>query len=54
MSETLKIGDRFQNGVELTTGGIMWGTVQTVKRFTSDGRPMYRAKWGKVDKIAEH
>ena len=54
MNDPIKPGDRFQNGVELTTGEIMWGTIQTVKRLMPDGRPMYRAKWGKVDKIAEH
>ena len=47
-------GDRIQIGVELMggSGRILWGTVQTVKMLYSDGRPIYRAKWGKVDKIA--
>jgi hypothetical protein len=54
MNEPIKHGDRFQNGVMLTTDEIMWGTIQTVKQLTSDGKPIYRAKWGKVDKIAEH
>ncbi len=54
MNEPIKTGDRFQNGVMLTTGDIMWGTIQTAKRITDDGRPLYRPKWGKVDKISEH
>jgi hypothetical protein len=54
MNEPIKPGDRFQNGVMLTTDEIRWGSIQTVKRLTSDGKPIYRAKWGKVDKIADH
>jgi len=46
-------GDRIQIGTKLVSGEVWWGSVQTVLRFY-DGRPMYRPKWAKVDKIATH
>lgn len=53
MNPSLNVRDRFQVGTELTSGDIMWGSIQTVLRLY-DGRPMYRPKWAKVDKIATH
>lgn len=46
-------GDKIQIGTELTSGEIWWGSIQTVLRVY-DGRPMYRPKWAKVDKLATH
>ena len=50
----LSIGDKFQNGVLLQDGEIFWGSIQVVKRLSSEGNPIYRARFGKIDKIAEH
>lgn len=53
MNEPIKAGEKFQVGTMLTSGNILWGTTQTAKRIRDDGKPIYRAKWGKVDKIAD-
>jgi hypothetical protein len=50
----LRIGDKFQNGVMIQGGEILWGSIQTVKRLSSEGNPIFRAKWGKINKIAEY
>jgi hypothetical protein len=49
----LREGDKFQVGVMLTNGEIVWGTIQTVKRM-SDMGPCYRPPFAKVDKYARH
>jgi hypothetical protein len=54
MNEKLDVGDIFENGVMIQDGTILWGTTQVVKRLSNEGNPIYRAKWGKVDKIAEY
>jgi hypothetical protein len=49
----LTIGDKIQRGTPIQDGSIFWGSIQIVKKFSSEGFPMYRARYGKVDKIAE-
>lgn len=48
----LHIGDKIQIGTPIQDGRVFWGSEQVVKRFSTDGFPIYRAKWGKVDRIA--
>jgi hypothetical protein len=50
MNPKLNKGDKFQVGTNMVGGYIMWGTIQTAQRIDPDGSPVYRPKWGKVDK----
>ena len=46
-------GDLFQVGTLLEDGTTFWGRIQTVRGISSDGRPVYRPKWAKVDKCPD-
>lgn len=48
----VKVGDKIQIRVDLLGGGFFWGTIQTVKWISREGMVYYRAKHGKVDKVA--
>ncbi len=49
----VKPGDKIEAGVMIQDGSIYWGYIQTVIWVSSDGRPYYRAKWGKVEKTPD-
>lgn len=50
----VQIGDKIQIGTMLTTGEMFWGSIQTVKWIGSDGSLYFRARHGKVDKVAHN
>lgn len=48
----VRVGDKIEIGTPIQGGGFFWGSTQTILWIDSSGTPWYRAKWGKVDKVA--